>query len=280
MLRTSLSLAAGLLTFAAAGANAATPSDRAIVYATGSGGPDARPTEIYVRAETGQVRRLTNTASYEGFPSWSPDKTRIVFVRAAGNDADIYVMNADGTGVGRLAGSRRGAQDLYPAWSPDGRLIAFSSNRNGEGDVFVMRADGTGVRQVTRNARWVDDVQPRFSPSGRYLVFASNRVAFSNYELFRVRASDGRGATRLTFWGSGRDGAPGDDLMPEYSPDGRAHRVRLGPRRRLRGLDDARRRPRPAPPRAASRSQRRVSAVLARRSGTRLHDVQVRRDGG
>jgi Tol biopolymer transport system component len=48
-----------------------------------------------------------------------------------------------------------------------------------------------------------------------------NRAAFSNYELFRIRASDGRAVKRLTFWGSGEDGAPGDDLMPSYSPDGK-----------------------------------------------------------
>ena len=212
---------AAALILAVAGAHAATPGDRTIVYATGSGGPDVRPTEIYVRSATGEVRRLTNTAAYEGFPSWSPDKTRIAFVRSVRNDSDIYIMNADGTGVRRLAGSRRGAQDLYPAWSPDGRSIAFASNRFGEADIFVMRADGTGLRRLTRTARWVDDTQPRFSPSGKYIVFTSNRVAFSNYEVFRIRASDGRGAKRLTFWGSGGDAAPGDDLMPEYSPDGK-----------------------------------------------------------
>ena len=208
------------LALAVAGARAATQADRTIVYATGSGGPNVRPTDIYVRSATGDVRRLTNTTAYEGFPSWSPDKARIVFVRSIRNDADIYVMNADGTGVRRLAGSRRGSQDLYPAWSPDGRSIAFASNRHGEADIFVMRADGSGLRRLTRTARWVDDTQPRFSPSGKYIVFTSNRVAFSNYEVFRIRASDGRGAKRLTFWGSGGDAAPGDDLMPEYSPDG------------------------------------------------------------
>jgi Tol biopolymer transport system component len=52
-------------------------------------------------------------------------------------------------------------------------------------------------------------------------VFSSNRVAYSNYELFRIRAADGRRLERLTSWGSGADLAPGDDLMPDVSPDGR-----------------------------------------------------------
>ena len=86
-------------------------------------------------------------------------------------------------------------------------------------DIYVMRRDGTNVRRLTRTADWVDDSQPRFAPDGRFLIFSSNRISYWNYEIFRIRVSDGRGLRRLTFWGSGVDGDPGDDLMPSYSPD-------------------------------------------------------------
>ncbi|MBA3383254.1 MAG: PD40 domain-containing protein [Actinobacteria bacterium] len=99
-------------------------------------------------------------------PSWSPDRRKIVYVSARSGDAEIYVMNADGTGQRRLAGSKKGPQDQYPAWSPDGKLIAFASNRNGEADIYVMRSDGTGLRELTKNAVWLEDTQPRFSPGG------------------------------------------------------------------------------------------------------------------
>ena len=197
----------------AAATGSATSPEPSIVFATG--------TNVFVRDSNGTVRQLTKTAWYEGTPSWSPDRKQIVYVSARGGDADVYVMNADGTGQRRLAGSKKGPQDQYPAWSPDGKLIAFASNRGGEEDIFVMRADGTGLRRLTKNAAWIEDQQPRFSPDGRFIVFSSNRVAFSNPELYRLRVSDGRGLVRLTRWGSGGDLSPGDDLMGDYSPDGK-----------------------------------------------------------
>ena len=186
----------------------ATATDAGIVYAHGN--------DLYVRAGD-RVRRLTRDRVADGMPAWSPDRTRIAFVR----NGNIHVMNADGTGIRQLT---RGSINLYPAWSPRGDLIAFSSTRvrnGGESEIYVMRADGSQVRRLTHGPRYGASTQPAFSPDGRYVVFNSNRIAYWNYELFRVRVADGGGLKRLTFYGSGKDGAPGDDLMPSYSPDGK-----------------------------------------------------------
>jgi Tol biopolymer transport system component len=42
---------------------------------------------------------------------------------------EIYVMNADGTGLQRLTNNT--ASDTRPSWSPDGTKIVFASNRDG-----------------------------------------------------------------------------------------------------------------------------------------------------
>jgi Tol biopolymer transport system component len=192
------------------------PSDRGIVYAAGSG----RSAELYVRGGSGAVRRLTTNRVYDGFPAWSSDRRRIAFVSVRGATSDIYVMRADGTNVRRV--TRGGGHDLYPAWSPDGARIAFASNRGTvEQKIYVVGADGRNLRALTRTPGYVQDTLPRFSPDGKHIVFASNRIAYWNFEVFRMRASDGGGVKRLTFWGSGADGAPGDDTAPAYSPDGR-----------------------------------------------------------
>ncbi|NIR36917.1 MAG: hypothetical protein GWN79_09475, partial [Actinobacteria bacterium] len=53
---------------------------------------------------------------------------------------DLYLMNADGTGVVRLTTDPSG--DFDPDWSPDGSRIAFWSRRDGNPEIYVMNADG------------------------------------------------------------------------------------------------------------------------------------------
>ena len=160
--------------------------------------------ELVVRGPDGRAVQLTHDRVHDGLPSWSPDGRRIAFIRAPYGTADIYVANADGTGVQPLAGGAlRGSDELYPAWSPDAQLIAFSSYRNGRGDVYVMRSDGTGVRRLTSARGGEDNFQPRFSPDGRFVVFASSR-----------------GIVRMPVAGGSQTVLAESGLMPEYSPSG------------------------------------------------------------
>ncbi len=184
---------------------AASPGD--VVFSRGG--------DIHVRTVDGGERQLTSGRASDEYPAWSADHSRIAFVR----NGSLHVMRDDGLGVRRITG-RTG--DRYPAWSPDGRKIAFASTRaGGEAELYVIGRDARGLRRLTHTARHVDDTQPAWTPDGRSVVFSSNRLAYWNYELFRIRASDGRALKRLTFWGTGADGAAGDDIMPDVSPDGR-----------------------------------------------------------
>lgn len=126
-----------------------------IVY-TRSDAP--RKVDLYtMRSDGSDVRRLTFDDVIVNTPRWSPDCARIAFssTRHAGpngdarNDLDLYVINADGTGLQRLTTTP--GFDITPAWSPDGRRIAFSSERDGNSEVYVMDADGSNATNLTRN---------------------------------------------------------------------------------------------------------------------------------
>jgi TolB protein len=119
-------------------------------------------------------------------PDISPDGTRIAFEREGPRSDEIWVVNADGTGLRQLTRSKvgclplRGRCDGQPAWSPDGSQIAFSSGTGRVVDglakrysIYVMDADGTDVRRITqrRLPAQGEDSDPMWSPDGTQLVF-------------------------------------------------------------------------------------------------------------
>jgi Tol biopolymer transport system component len=69
-------------------------------------------------------------------PVFSPSGKRIAFASNTDGNYEIYVMNADGTGLLRL--TRAAAEDTSPHWSPDETKIGFSSNREGKSAVYEL----------------------------------------------------------------------------------------------------------------------------------------------
>src|SRR5919202_53643 len=113
-----------------------------------------RDDNIYaVDIERGTVRRLTpERGSWQG-PVVSPDGRRIAFTGTpygtySYHAADVYVMNADGSGVRSVSREfDRDPSDL--TWSADGGTIYFSAQDRGTQNVFAVPAAGGAVRQVT-----------------------------------------------------------------------------------------------------------------------------------
>jgi TolB protein len=152
-------------------------------------------------------------------PAWSPDDRKIAFMSARNGNAEIYVMNADGSAVHNLTRSWQ-SEDDGPAWSPDGRRIVFYSDRDG-GDVrppndelYVMNADGRGVRRLTTNPG--QDLFPVWSPDGKKIAFMSDPDGDRIAEIYVMNA-DGSAVRRLTH------GATDNDYFgpaATWSPDG------------------------------------------------------------
>lgn len=80
----------------------------------------------------------------DGMTDYSADGKRIVFTSNRDRQAEIYLMNPDGSGQKRL--TRRPGDDCTPDFSPDGKLIALTQL---PGTIWTMNADGTKLRELT-----------------------------------------------------------------------------------------------------------------------------------
>ncbi|MET0695206.1 MAG: hypothetical protein ABWY56_14835 [Propionibacteriaceae bacterium] len=155
-------------------------------------------------ADLSGARQLTFGDVGSGWPVLSPDGRRIAFDsdRSDPDPADgvavydIFVMNADGTGVKQLTDSKRGPSG-DAAWSRDGSRIAFQSDGgaypSGQG-IYVMHADGSHVKRITTLPSGFDvDHSARFSPDGKRLVFTRDAPNNAGSALF---TTDLKGRTK------------------------------------------------------------------------------------
>ncbi len=133
---------------------------------------------LYVVDETSSVTRLVTAGPVDTSPSWSPDGTRIAFVRWVSDAPDIFVVGADGADLIRLTDNP--GQDFEPAWSPDGAMIAFLSERDGVSTAYLMDADGANPRPFPGLPDGVASLD--WSPDGSRIVF--DRIVDYQYRLF------------------------------------------------------------------------------------------------
>ena len=95
------------------------------------------------------ARRITpyTDGGFLGEPAWSPDGSKIAFVRGtAESNRSISVAAADGTtGTPPLIAEH----GEHPSWSPDGGKITYAYQRQ----IFTKDADGTGFADRLRLSR-------------------------------------------------------------------------------------------------------------------------------
>jgi len=151
---------------------------------------------------------------------------------------ELFVMNADGTGVRKLTLPPNGTEDTNPDWSPDGsRLVFERAPSTGAHSIWTVNSDGTGLRRLTPDCPpgagvptcRADDGWPVWSPDGKHIAFqrltgalrpngatVNDAKAIYKDEL-TIMDADG-GHTRTLFWlGPWR----GDPQAPAWSPDGK-----------------------------------------------------------
>ena len=140
----------------------------------------------------------------------SPTHSKIVFTATRDGNAEIYMMNTDGTEQVRL--TNHPGDDFDPTWSPTGKHIAFVSERDHAGlyDIYLMNANGRNIRRAFAELDY--RTAPAWSPDGE-------KIAYHTYSPIPDWAvyfnTIGRGtAERVAKSGIHPGG------FPDWSPDG------------------------------------------------------------
>lgn len=175
-------------------------------------------------ANTGGGPEVQPPGSADGVPTWSPDGTKIAFVRFT-SIYDIFVTDPDGSNQTNITNTPDELES-WPAWSPDGSKIVFLDQPAGEGDtsdIYVMDSDGSNRTRLTN-----DDVRqvygPVWSPSGSKIAFVGRPSCYftgegeeqvevcPDSEIYIIN-TDGTGQTNIT-------NNLRSDADPDWSPDG------------------------------------------------------------
>src|SRR3990172_5711708 len=92
------------------------------------------------RASPSRLTPLTqDTTATQTDPAPSPDGSSIAYITDRDGNAEIYLMNADGSNPRRLTNTT--AAENSPTWTPDGSKIVYASNAaEGTTAMFHLRS--------------------------------------------------------------------------------------------------------------------------------------------
>lgn len=165
---------------------------------------DGNTSTIWIyHLETRQLRQLTRFPDSTVSPAWSPDGAQIAYVRTfvGREDAELWVVNADGTPGGAVMITDRTRALTRPAW---GGLVDASIPKR-----IAYEDYGTGTAQLylrifeptPRTVRLTNDsfanTNPVWAPFDSFVLFQSMRDG-SNVDLYRINAADGSNLLRVT----------------------------------------------------------------------------------
>lgn len=116
----------------------------------------------------------------------APTTPKIVFTSNRDGNAEIYIMNPNGSGQINL--TRHRAADSDPVWSPTGEHILFVSDRNKTVDLYLMDADGRNVRQLfVKTSR---RQHPTWAPNGKKVAYTRVDVLRSDVGIYIASIND------------------------------------------------------------------------------------------
>ena len=192
------------------------PDGTEIAFLSDRNSSDGQAVDLFVmNADGSNVREVTELSTFSGRMDWSADGEKLVYSDLSNDNADIYVVNVDGSGKTRLTDDPE-FRDYHPSWSPDGSQIVFDRYGGGDYldyDLYTMDSNGGNLQRLTDDD--YANEKPRWSPDGSKVAFTRDRED-SRDRVYTIDV-DSRDITQVTGFDDSNDS--GDD-WPTWSPDG------------------------------------------------------------
>ena len=195
-----------------------------------------------IQSAGGEAMQLTRGSSNDAGVAWSPDGTRVCFIRQGGGEDAVYVVPVEKGKEQRIITVSSNLFSGRVEWHSNEALVV--SDEFGAAAKRLVRLElETGARKpLTAPPERTNDIAPRLSPDGKWLLFC--RVFGEvRTDLFVVSADGGGEPRRLTFdelpkreirwmpdgsgalyrsakkntwslWGVGLDGRPPREVLP------------------------------------------------------------------
>jgi TolB protein len=168
-----------------------------------------------------QITSLPPTNFELWLPTFSPDGRRILFAHDTAENpcapgvfpatgcVDLYVINADGSGLTRLTDD---GLSWFGKWSPDGASIVFGhiSKRTNQVVISTMKVEANPNGTALTSEFWLSFL-PTYTPDGKRIVFISQLDGLVSAAW--IMNTDGSNQSRLT--PAALEAGPSD-----VSPDG------------------------------------------------------------
>jgi TolB protein len=157
------------------------PDGKKVVYTTYRSSESGTGQVLVVYSiYTGDKFTLFSKGTLNSAPAWSADGSKIAFTTNFNRNAEIFLVNSDGSAPRQLTFNR--SIDTSPAWNPKSGQIAFTSDRSGNPMVYIMNDDGTNEQRLTFVGEYNESAS--WSPDGSKLAYVSRSGI--NFDIYVV----------------------------------------------------------------------------------------------
>jgi len=175
------------------------------------------PADIFSVELGGEPLDLTKE---NGFSEQRPGVSangKVVFMSFRDEGWNIFLMNADGSGIVNLTKTKNPIVNFEPAISPDGSEVVYMRQDSGGQDLWRVGSDGSSPENLTEAVG--EETSPEFSADGTRIAYVGTGPKPCcdpeyNNDIW-VMDADGSDQKQLT-----KTNFPRQNLSPTWSPDG------------------------------------------------------------